>query len=61
MDELPLADGIALRQPADLSLLYRVHSLVSLNRSQCAFYRPESEAGIDALFDCAVVLFNDVV
>lgn len=61
MNESPLADGIAFWQPADLSLSYRVHSLVTLDRSQRSFNRPEAEAGSDALFDESVILLDDVV
>ena len=61
MNELALADGIALRQPADLALSDRMHSFVTLDRSQCSFYRSEAEAGSDALFDESVILLDDVV
>ena len=36
MNEFALAYGITLRQPADLSLPYRMHRLVTLDRSQRA-------------------------
>jgi hypothetical protein len=61
MNELRLAGGIAFRQPADLSLSYRMHRLVNLDRSQRAFYRPESEAGSDALLMESVILLDGVV
>jgi hypothetical protein len=44
-----------------LSLPYWVHSLVTLDRFQCSFHRPESEAGSIALLDESSILLDDVV
>ena len=61
MDELALADDIALSQPTDLSLSDCVHRLIALDGSRRAFGRPEPEAGSDALLDESMVLLDDVV
>src|SRR5512133_842476 len=61
MNELTLADDIALGQPADLPLPNRVHGLVALDRSPRAFSRSESKARGNPLLDESVILLDDVV
>ena len=51
VDELNLADDIALVQPPDLSLSDCMHRLIALDCSRRAFRRAESQAGGDAFLD----------
>ena len=53
VDELTLANDIALVQPTDLPLSDCMHRLIALDCSRRAFGRPEPEAGGDALLDAA--------
>ena len=61
VDELNLADDIALVQPPDLSLSDCMHRLIACDGSRRTFGRPESEAGGDAFLDESMVLFDDVL
>src|ERR1019366_7549441 len=61
VDELTLANDLALVQPTDLSLSDCMHRLIALDSSRRAFGRPEPEAGDDALLDESMVLLDDVV
>ena len=60
MDELTLANDIALVQPTDLSLSDGMHRLIARDCSRRAFGRPEPEAGGDALLDESMILLDDV-
>ena len=61
VDELTLADDIALAQPTNLSFSDCMHRLISLDGSRRAFGGPESEAGGDALLDESMVLFDHII
>ena len=61
VDELTLADDIALVQPTDLSLSGCMHRLIALDSSRRAFGRPELQAGGDALLGESIILLDDVV
>jgi hypothetical protein len=61
MNELPLPDHIALRQPPDLSFSDQMHRLVTIDRPQGPFRRPEPQTRGNPLLDKSVVLLNDVV
>ena len=61
VDELTLAEDIALAQPANLSFPDCVHRFIALYGSGRAFGRPESETGDDALLNESMVLLDDVV
>src|SRR3977135_2051242 len=61
MDELTLADDIALVHPADLSLPDGMHRLVTLDGSPRPFRRTKTEARRDPLLDESMILLADVV
>src|SRR5690242_16591508 len=61
VNELPLRDGIALSDPADLTFADCMHRLVTIDRSAGALRRPESEARRNPLFYESMVLLDDVV
>ena len=56
MDELALREGIALRDPVDLTFADRMHRLVAGYRPASTLHRPESEARSNPLLDEAMVL-----
>jgi hypothetical protein len=61
VDELALRDGIALRDPADLTFADGMHCLVTGYRSASTLHRSESEACSKPLLDESMVLLDDVV
>jgi len=61
MNETLLPDHIALRQPPDLAFPDHMHRLVTVDRPQRTFCRPEPQARRNALLDESMVLLNDVV
>jgi hypothetical protein len=61
LNELNLTPDIALCQPSNLSFTDHVHCFISLDRPFCAGERAEAETGIDAPFDCTVILLDDIV
>jgi hypothetical protein len=58
--KLALTITSPLSQPSDLLFPNHVHCLIAFDRRPCAFWRPESEARCDALFNKVVVALNDV-
>jgi hypothetical protein len=58
MDELTLADDIALVHPADLSLPDCMHRLVTLDGSPRPLRRTKTEARRDPLLDESMILLN---
>ena len=61
VNELALPNHGSLVQPSNLPFPNHMHRLVAFDRPPCAFWRSESEARGNGLFDEAVVLLNDVV
>jgi len=55
VDELSLADYVALAEPADLTLSDCMHCLITFDCSPRAFRRTEAKAGGDALLEEAIV------
>src|SRR5205807_3207673 len=61
VDELTLADDVALVQPPYLSLSDCMHRLVTVDGSTSALDRSEPEACRNPLLNESVVLLDDVV
>jgi hypothetical protein len=61
VDELTLAYHIAFCQPTDLPLPDQLPCLVTVNRIQRPFRRPEPQTGHDALLNKPMVLLYDIV
>ena len=61
VNEPALPEHIALRQPPDLPFPDQMHRLVTVDRPQCPFCRPEPQTRRNALLDKSMVLLNDVV
>jgi hypothetical protein len=60
-NEPDLKPNILAAYPPYLTLPHHVHRLIALNGSPGRVKFPEALLGVDAAFDRAMVLFNDVV
>ena len=62
VDKLALPDHVSLIEPSDLPFPDHVHCLVAFDRPPRPFWRPESDARGNALFDeawsCSMMLFR---
>ena len=61
MNETLLPDHISLRQPPDLSFPDQMHRLVTIDRPQGPFRRPEPQTRGNPLLDKSVVLLNGLI
>src|SRR3954452_1527102 len=61
VDELPLRNGVAFGDPADLTLADCVHCLVTFDRSTSSIHGSESEARGDPLLYEPMVLLNGLI
>src|ERR1700682_3527656 len=61
VDELNLTPNISSTHPPNLPLPHHVHRLITLNRSLRRLEFSEPLLGIDAPFDRAMILLQDIV
>ena len=60
-DEPDLTPNVVSLQPPNLPLPHHVYRLIALNRSPGGVEFAEALLGVDAAFDCAMILFEDVI
>ena len=60
-DEPNLASNILAAHPPNLPLPHDVYRFIALNGSSGRVKFPEALLGVDSAFDCAMILFEDVI